>query len=123
MNNMKDIIQQIVDNNHDIKNLLSSQNMMLSNMFSSLHKICGEEYRRGFNDGVITKSTISTCETEENIKIGDEVEFGINRNKGVVFKIDDKTCYGLTYFDGQMQPFTAFKKDCHKTGNHFYNLV
>lgn len=66
VNKLRDMCQEIIDKNHEIKTLFNCQINISSNLYGSILKLLDEEYRRGFNDGVA--SSEKSNDLKETVK-------------------------------------------------------
>ena len=58
---------------------------------------------------------------KDEIRVGDEVEFG--GAKGLVYIVGEEMLEGAYLNCDGLVPFCWNKKDCRKTGNHFYEIA
>ena len=98
---LKKDFQELIDVNTELKNMLSSQNAKLSNLYNSLKQ------------------------SNEKLKVGDEVEFTNTLEKAIIICIDESGGYHALVFDGdRFYRTTKFydatlEKFGTKTGRHF----
>lgn len=98
---LKKDFQELIDVNTELKNMLSSQNAKLSNLYNSLKQ------------------------SNEKLKVGDEVEFTNTLEKAIIICIDESGGYHALVFDGDRFSRTTkfydgtLEQFGTKTGRHF----